>query len=96
MSGNLLELFVSQFARLAQHLFTDTNLADVVHQTAQPGASCIDFIHPSMGGQEVRKVSHPRRVTARVRILGVNGANQGMHGSVKHGALLCFKLSIHS
>ena len=44
----------------------------------------------------MRKVSNARRVTARVRILRVNSANQGMHGSVKHGALLRFKLSIHS
>ncbi len=34
MGSDLLELFITQFARLAQHIFADTNLADVVHKTA--------------------------------------------------------------
>ena len=34
MGSDLLELFVRQFARLAQHIFADTNLADVVNKTA--------------------------------------------------------------
>ena len=86
--GNLQEFLVRQLARLAQHVLAHADLADVVHHAAEPRALGVGRTEAGVDGKQVRKLRHARGVAARIRILGIDGGDERLHGAVEHGAVL--------